>query len=230
MPYPFAHPAAVLPLARPLGRFAVPSALAIGSIAPDLWHFVPLVDRAHSHGAEALLWFCLPVGLAAYLLFHLVLKAPLIALLWPRLGAFTCKGLPSRSWLSVVTSILAGAATHLVWDALTHSNDLTLPGPNWAQHASTIAGTVILAGWGWRKVRAAPQAPPGAGLPVFFRACVALGALGAMTIAALWSADSWLAFDLPSLRHLFRTAGLGALDGLALALLVYCALFQRKMP
>ncbi|HEX7219683.1 MAG TPA: DUF4184 family protein [Burkholderiales bacterium] len=230
MPYPFAHPAAVLPLARPLGRFAVPSALAIGSIAPDLWHFVPLVDRAHSHGAEALLWFCLPVGLAAYLLFHLVLKAPLIALVWPRLGVFTTAGLPSRSWLAVVTSIVAGAATHLIWDALTHSNDLTLPGPNWAQHASTIAGTVILAGWGWRKLRAAPKAPPGTGLPVFFRACVALATLGAMTIAALWSADSWLAFDLPALRHLFRTAGLGALDGLALALLVYCALFQRKMP
>ena len=76
MPYPFAHPAAVLPM----GRFGVPSALAIGSIAPDLWHFAPLVDRAHSHGADALLWFCLPVGVAAYLLFHLVLKAPLIAL------------------------------------------------------------------------------------------------------------------------------------------------------
>jgi uncharacterized protein DUF4184 len=226
LPYPFAHPAAVLPM----GRFGVPSALAIGSIAPDLWHFVPLVDRARSHGAEALLWFCLPVGLAAYLLFHLVLKAPLIALVWPRLGAFACAGLPSRSWLAVIASILVGAATHLIWDALTHSDDLTLAGPNWAQHASTIAGTVILAWWGWRKVRAAPKAPPGSGLPVFFRACVALATLGAMTIAALWSADSWLAFDLPALRHLFRTAGLGALDGLALTLLVYCALFRRKMP
>lgn len=226
MPYPFAHPAAVLPM----GRFGVPSALAIGSIAPDLWHFVPLVDRAHSHGAGALLWFCLPVGLAAYLLFHLVLKEPLIALVWPRLRVFTGKGLPSHSWLSVVISIVLGAATHLAWDALTHSDDPTLSGPNWAQHASTFAGAVILAWWGWRKVRAAPKAPPGAGLPVFFRACVALAMLSAMTIAALWSADSWLAFDLPALRHFFRTAGLGALDGLAVALLVYCALFQRKMP
>jgi hypothetical protein len=230
MPYPFAHPAAVLPLARPLGRLAVPSALAIGSIAPDLWLFVPLVERADSHGAAALVWFCLPAGLAAYLLFHAMLKAPLIALAWPRLGVFTCAGLPFRSWLAVITSLLVGAATHLLWDALTHSDDPALTGPNWWQHASTAAGTVILAGWAWRKLRDAPQAPTGAGIPVFFRACVALATLGAMTIAALWAADSSLAFDAPALRHLMRTAGLGALDGLAVALLVYCALFQRKMP
>ena len=60
MPYPFAHPAAVLPLARPLGRFAVPSALAVGSIAPDLWYFVPLVGRPDSHSIGGLAWFCLP--------------------------------------------------------------------------------------------------------------------------------------------------------------------------
>jgi hypothetical protein len=226
LPYPFAHPAAVLPF----GRYGVPSALAIGSIAPDLWHFVPLVDRAHSHAADALVWFCLPVGLAAYLLFHLVLKAPLIALVWPRLGAFTCAGLPARPWLAVVASILAGAATHLVWDALTHSDDHTLVGPNWAQHASTLAGTVILAWWGWRKLRSAPKPRPGSGLPAFFRACVVLFALGAMSVSALWSADSALAFELPALRHLLRTAGIGALDGLAVALVVYCALFRRKMP
>ena len=45
--YPFAHPAAVLPLARPMGRFAVPSALAIGSVAPR-----PLVLRARSSAAR----------------------------------------------------------------------------------------------------------------------------------------------------------------------------------
>ena len=77
MPYPFAHPAAVLPLARPMGRFAVPSALAIGSVVPDLWYFVPFADRADSHSLAALFWFCLPAGLAAYALFHLLLKQPL---------------------------------------------------------------------------------------------------------------------------------------------------------
>jgi len=52
VPYPFAHPAAVLPLARPMGRFAAPSALAIGSVLPDLWYFVPLADRAEEPAAR----------------------------------------------------------------------------------------------------------------------------------------------------------------------------------
>lgn len=95
MPYPFAHPAAVLPLARPMGRFAVPSALAIGSVLPDLWYIVPLVDRADSHSLAALFWFCLPAGLLSYVLFHRLLKQPLIALLSTRLGRFACAGLPA---------------------------------------------------------------------------------------------------------------------------------------
>ena len=123
MPYPFAHPAAVLPLARPLGRFAVPSALAIGSMAPDFWYFVPLLERDESHSLVGLAWFCLPAGLLAYALFHLLLKQPLIALLSPRLGCFTPAGLPQVPWRAVIVSLMVGALTHLVWDALTHSYD-----------------------------------------------------------------------------------------------------------
>src|SRR6188768_3171058 len=128
MPYPFAHPAAVLPLARPLGRFGVPSALAIGSIAPDFWYFVPLVERGESHSVAGLAWFCLPLGLLLYALFHLFLKQPLIALLSPRVGALT----------------------HLAWDALTHSHDDAWR-HNWLQHASTVGGTLVLGWWIWRK-------------------------------------------------------------------------------
>ena len=46
MPYAFAHPAAVIPVAKIFGRRAVPSALAIGSMIPDVWYFVPWLDRA----------------------------------------------------------------------------------------------------------------------------------------------------------------------------------------
>jgi hypothetical protein len=51
-----------------------------------------------------------------------------------------------------------------------------------------------------------------------------------MAIAALWSADIWPAFERSALRDLSRTAGIGALQGLGAAVLLYCALFQRKMP
>src|SRR5262245_39207676 len=121
MPYPFAHPAAVLPLPRLMGRLAVPSALVIGSLSPDLWYLAPPLAREDNHGAAALLWFCLPAGLALYALFHLLLKQPLIALLSPRLAAFTPAGLPAAPWRAVVVSLLAGALTHFAWDAATHA-------------------------------------------------------------------------------------------------------------
>ena len=223
MPYPFAHPAAVLPLAPLMGRLAVPSALAIGSVAPDLWHLVPFADRADSHSAAALFWFCLPVGLLAYALFHLVLKQPLIALAWPRLGAFSRDGLPRAPWHAVIASLLVGALTHLVWDALTHTNDHTIQGPNWFQHANTALGSVILGWWIWRKVRRAPALPYE--ISAFHRGCAALAIGGVMAIGALYAADSWPAFD----RQLIKSVGIGALQGLAAALLVYSLAFRRKI-
>jgi hypothetical protein len=53
--------------------------------------------------------------------------------------------------------------------------------------------------------------------------------LGAALLAALWSADGGIALERSALRYLLRTAGIGALEGLSVGLLVYCALFQRKI-
>jgi hypothetical protein len=223
VPYPFAHPAAVLPLVPLMGRLAVPSALAIGSVTPDLWHLVPFAERADSHSAAALLWFCLPAGLLAYALFHLVLKQPLIALLSPRLGAFACPGLPKARWHAVIVSLLVGALTHLAWDAVTHTNDHHVHGPNWVQHANTALGSVILGWWSWRRVRRVPALPWQ--ISAFHRGCVALAFGGVMVISALNAADSWPAFD----RQLIKSVGIGALQGLAAALLVYALAFRRKI-
>ncbi len=223
MPYPFAHPAAVLPL----GRFGVPSALAIGSLAPDLWYLVPLVDRAETHAAAGLVWFCLPAGLALYILFHLVLKEPLIALLSPRLSAFACRGLPARAWSTVLLSLLVGILTHLVWDALTHSHT-PRHAVNWLQHANTFAGTAILAWWIWRKLRPIPAQPPR--LSPWARVGLFFAFVGVGLLWALGSADISPALDLAALRHLLRNAGIAALQGFSFAVLAYCFVFRCKMP
>src|SRR5262244_1922382 len=81
MPFTLAHTAAVLPLARLLGKRVVFSALVIGSMTPDVAYVVPGLTRGPSHSLPGLFWFCLPVGLASYLLFHLLLKRPLAAAL-----------------------------------------------------------------------------------------------------------------------------------------------------
>ena len=221
MPYPFAHPVAVLPLVRPMGRFAVPSALAIGSVVPDLWYFVPFVGRTDSHGLAGLFWFCLPIGALVYALFHLLLKEPLIALLSPRLGAFTCVGLPRAPWYAVLVSLAVGAATHQLWDALTHSNDYAVHGHNWAQHASTALGTLILAWWTWRKISSAPLRAGALSLRSRIRIGIALvGVTGAAAVVC--------AIDTGSLRTLVRSSGMGALYAAALAIFVYCTVWHLR--
>lgn|SRR6185295_10210974 len=225
MPYPFAHPAAVLPLARPLGRFGVASALAIGSIAPDLWYFVPFVERGDSHSVAGLAWFCLPAGLLVYALFHLFLKQPLIALLSPRLRAFTPARLPAVPWSAVIVSLLAGTVTHLAWDGLTHSYEEGWR-HNWLQHASTASGTLVLGWWIWRKLRRAPAAP--AALSPLARAATLLAFVAVAALAALHEAAP-PAPDLYALRQFLRTGGLAALEALGAALFIYCLVFQRKM-
>lgn len=182
MPFTFAHPAATLPLMRPLRRFTVPSALVIGSMMPDISHFLPVqVHHNLSHSLGGLLWFCLPMGLLCYWLFHLLLKGPLLALLPPRLfrkmghhAAHFC-ALPEKDSLTVGLSILCGALTHLTWDAFTHG-DTWVAGSfpvlhvhlfnlgtypmhvhNLAQHTSSVMGLGVLACWTWRWLKKAPD-------------------------------------------------------------------------
>ena len=82
VPLTIAHPVAAIPLRRPLGRMGVLAALVIGSITPDVPLFLPLpLGRNATHSAIGLLWFCLPVGVLAYLLYDRVLDRPLRALM-----------------------------------------------------------------------------------------------------------------------------------------------------
>ena len=238
MPYAIAHPLAVLPLARAMGRHAVPSALAIGSVIPDAWYLIPGVGRPLSHTAPGLVLFCLPAGLAAYLAFHLLFKEPLLHLLPPgiaaRARAFACAGLPRAAWLAVCGSLVAGAATHQAWDAFTHAGPFArqflpfLDGQalRVLQHASTVLGGACLLAWTWKKLKGAPKLSS-AVLPSRPRKLVVCGAaaLGAIAFGVM------LAFALPELelRRSLRVAAVAGVAALGLALLVYALLFRRMV-
>jgi hypothetical protein len=220
MPYPFAHPAAVIPLAR----LGVPSALVIGSIVPDLWYFIPLVERAQSHSLAGLVLFCLPLGLALYLLFHLLLKQPLIELLSPRLAAFACPGLPPARWRAVLLSLLAGALTHLAWDALAHAND-HVPGHNWAQHASTLLGSAVIAAWLWPRLRRAPARS--SALAPAQRVAVFAMLAGAAALAVTLSA-AWPGLELAELKRFLRTGAVAAAQASGLAIITYALVWRLR--
>ena len=259
MPYAFAHPLAVIPLHRLLGRSSVPSALAIGSVIPDAWYFVPSLTRADSHNPQGIVLFCLPAGLIAYAAFHLLFKLPLLALLPPalagRLRAWTVRGLPRASWPALLLSLTAGALTHLTWDAFTHAGALSrafpiletavfdlagheVPLRQFLQHASTLLGAWFLAWWVSRKLRAtaapvyadAIARPARIALLGFFLA-VPLAAFAGVLLAAAAPA----AFGIAELRDLARTGGLTALSALGILTTAYCVMWRcsagrRRFP
>lgn len=127
MPFTISHAAAVLPFSRPLARWRLLSAAVIGSMAPDFGWFLPSRPaRFETHSLDALVTFCLPVGLAAYWLFQWLVKPPIMELLPPgayvrwQISAAPADFRSLRQWLFAALGLLAGALTHLVWDAFTH--------------------------------------------------------------------------------------------------------------
>jgi hypothetical protein len=232
MPYPFAHPAAILPLAGPMGRCAVPSALVIGSIAPDLWYLLPSLARDDSHSLAGLAAFCLPAGLLAYLAFHLLLKQPLLALLpqaiASRLAAVATGGLPRAPWGAVAVSLLAGASTHLLWDAATHDR-YVVHGFQVLQHASTLLGTAALAPWLRRWLRRAARSPLPPGL--LLSPSVRRGTLALLAVLSLgWALAGADALRLPQsvdeVREILRTTGMAGVQALALSTIGYAMLWK----
>jgi hypothetical protein len=194
MPFMLAHPAAIVPLARllNLARASLPlSALIVGSMAPDVPHFVPHFVRlihflglpsgkhfGHTFAGTFLL--CIPAGLFALWLFHVVLKAPFLSLLpfaeRGRLApvAASFRFGPPRHFLLIIVALASGAFTHIIWDSFSHVSGWpvqqfsilhapimqTARGPifvfNLVQRVSTLMGAALLAYWCRQWLKQAP--------------------------------------------------------------------------
>lgn len=129
MPFTISHAAVVLPFSRLLARWRLLSAVVIGAMVPDFGLFFPWrIHRFETHSALALLTFCLPVGMTTYWVFQFLVKTPLLEVLpegaYARWRPFSSPGnfQSIRQWVLAACGILAGAVTHLVWDAFTHEN------------------------------------------------------------------------------------------------------------
>jgi hypothetical protein len=127
MPFTISHIAAVLPFSRALARWRLLSATIIGSMVPDFGFLMPWRPaRIETHSAAALLTFCLPVGLATFWIFQQMIKTAVMEVLpdgahgrWQPWAAPADIG-SIRQWLLGACGVLAGAMTHLIWDAFTH--------------------------------------------------------------------------------------------------------------
>lgn len=125
MPFPLAHPAAVLPLRRFCPRWFNFPALIIGSLCPDIgYSFGRLHVARFSHRLVAgSFGFCLPVGLLLLFLFYL-LRRPVAQRLPVRQRQIfepLCSRPPS-SPIVIILSLLVGTWTHIFLDSVTHVN------------------------------------------------------------------------------------------------------------
>ena len=157
MPMTAAHPLAVLPLRR--WRLDT-TCLVVGSMSPDFEYFLraELISNV-SHTLLGLLYFCVPITIAAAFLFHRVLKGPTLRVApWRgRFAVFAGRPWPTQPLWILAVSALIGAATHYLWDGITHAEGY---GPQHLaflrtdvhgfalhriiQHTSTVVGLTIL--------------------------------------------------------------------------------------
>lgn len=147
MPFTFAHPAAVLPFITWDHKFWVPSALVVGSMAPDFEYFCRLqCVSLWSHTPAGLFSFCLPVGLAVFWIYHVFQKELVVSWLPKPCVCERCylsTSSPPFSFsylLRICLSLLLGAGTHLLWDGFTHGNGFLLP------HIPVLSTVLILPG------------------------------------------------------------------------------------
>lgn len=210
MPFTFAHPAAAIPLARVLGRHGSVSALALGSMTPDLPFFLGVqMARADTHGVPALLTWSLPAGLLLYMLFQGLLKHALTALapgaIQARLATVTAP-LP-LALPAVAVSLLLGAGTHLLWDAFTHPGTVIVNSVpllqasagrvgsyelylyKILQHGGSALGLALLAHWSWQWYgRTAPREPASAPMAAPLRRGMWLALIVLPLAAGAWNA------------------------------------------
>lgn len=169
MPFTFAHPVVVVPLKRRFSQWFNLTALVVGSMSPDFEYFLRLKTHTQiSHTWIGIIIFNLPIVLIVSLLFHQVVKGPLLTHL-PRPLSTSFGGAAHQRWITFTPrnvliflySALIGILSHLLWDSFTHANGffvslipslayqvnflgLAVPVYKFLQHGSTIVGLLLL--------------------------------------------------------------------------------------
>ncbi len=253
MPFTPAHAAPALPLLR---LRLVPSALVVGTMAPDFEYFLRLAPGGgFGHPASGAFLLSLPMALAVLWIFHALVKAPLVHLfpdairlrIAGRIGPFRFGG-PGR-FVLIAVSALVGIATHIVWDSFTHSYTWPVHYLPWLtqrvtvpllgsiehctilQHLSTMLGLLAVVAWVVHWYRNTP--PAGIDRAPAISASRRYMVLGCIGSAAILGGiiRALVVLDTPGLRHKWETViADGTVTGIALAwwvLVLYAVISAR---
>ena len=167
MPFTFSHPAVVLPLTKTRFQLSA-TGLVVGSMIPDFEYFIRMGDISrYSHTLMGIFWFDLPLALLVCFIYHLVVRNSLFdnlpSFLKERFSVykkFDWGRYFVRKWAFVIVSIIIGAASHIVWDKVTHNTmfyvnqadlstltkirGINLAGYKFLQLASTVVGGLVV--------------------------------------------------------------------------------------
>jgi hypothetical protein len=228
-------------------------------MVPDFEFFLRMSHhRVIGHTIAGLPLFCLPVGLAGLVVFHRLLKYPLLSLLPPAHQAklrpvarrFTFLPLPRLGL--IILALLIGAGSHILWDALTHDDSwisgqlallrvpvLTVGGRSLKacdvlQHLSTLAGLIALARAyrSWYLRAPTEEAPSGLLLSPLARIAVFGGMSGFACIGGLVSGlvALNLSADLGVIQTFIATTAVNSVSGFLAAWIAYSVVWHARNP
>ncbi len=158
MPYTLSHAIIALPLAT-ITRGKIPIAsVIVGSMSPDFPYLLALTPtEAPGHSALGVFIYCLLPSLLLLMAWYRWLEAPTLQLFGLSQRAHTLK---VASCFLIVTGVLLGAYSHVLWDASSHADGafvensvfwhielLTIPLFKWNQYSSGIGGILLLVIW-----------------------------------------------------------------------------------
>lgn len=153
MPFTFSHPAIVLPFFKIRHASVSMSALIIGTMTPDFEYFIRMkLSGRYSHTLEGMFFFDLPVACSIAIIFHLLVKKPLIDNM-PGYFSSRLTDLRNFDFVSYLRQylfpfllcLLVGIASHIFWDSFTHANSY------FVDHVDFLSTPVFIDG--------VPQAP-----------------------------------------------------------------------
>lgn len=128
MPFTGAHPAIFLPFLR--SGMVSATGLIAGSIAPDFEYFLRMhTGNTISHDWPGVFLFDLPVGLGIALLFHQVIRQPLLENLpsflqrrFHKVWTLDFRGYLKEHPVQFFLCLLTGILSHIGWDIITHNS------------------------------------------------------------------------------------------------------------
>lgn len=168
MPFTAAHPAIILPFSR-VKKIPL-SVLIIGSLTPDFEYFIKMkLTGRYSHTIEGMFIMDLPIAFVLWLIFHQLVKGPLIDNIPPYfkgrllpLNKFEYISHLKVNWHYIIIGFLVGILSHIIWDSFTHANEVIVVRWDWLsqplfsnfpnlpvfrilQHLSTGIGALVIA-------------------------------------------------------------------------------------